>query len=153
MKRFALLLGEVVLSIPFAGCGDSGSSATPVKRAEDSRLPAEVREYRGQERQATRGAGREGRSQEGRQIRGQESLTTELIAETRSEGGPPVVNPGRPIGRHDSQSLCVSHPVSPNSARHPQDRSLGPRTYRSRGPKGARHRPAAPGRRFDPCGL
>jgi hypothetical protein len=45
MKRFALLFGALMLTIPGSGCGDTSSSTTPVSRAEDPQLPAEVREY------------------------------------------------------------------------------------------------------------
>ncbi len=46
MKRFVLPLAAVLLSIQLTGCGgESSSNATPVPRADDPRLPAEVREY------------------------------------------------------------------------------------------------------------
>jgi hypothetical protein len=48
MKRFALFLVALSLSIPVAGCGgDSGggSGSKVVSRVDDPNLPSEVREY------------------------------------------------------------------------------------------------------------
>lgn len=49
MKRFALLLGVFVLSIPPVGCGTDGSGGggdtAKYSRADDPTLPKEVREY------------------------------------------------------------------------------------------------------------
>jgi hypothetical protein len=51
MKRFALLLGALALSIQAAGCGGSSGSATTVPRSEDPNLPAEVREFEAKDAQ------------------------------------------------------------------------------------------------------
>lgn len=61
MNRSVLGIGALLLSMTVCGCG--GGGGTPVSRAEDPRLPSEVREYeaRNARRLAERATAKPGR--------------------------------------------------------------------------------------------
>jgi hypothetical protein len=72
MRRFAIFFGALVLTSQITGCGGgSGASTTTASRADDPRLPAEVREYEARnakrlaERAATKAPGKPARSARG----------------------------------------------------------------------------------------